>query len=59
VREIVSTNQEILLKLQKVENQLWLHQEKVNNHSKNIAVIFQYLKKLLTPPKPEREPIGF
>ena len=59
IREIVSTNNEILLKLEKVENKLLNHQEKVSNHDEDIAVIFKYLKQLLNPTNPVREPIGF
>lgn len=59
IREIISTNNEILLKLEKVENKLLNHQEKVNHHDEDIAVIFKYLKQLLNPVNPEREAIGF
>lgn len=59
IREIVSTNNEVLLKLEQVENKLLKSQEKVNQHDEEIALIFKYLKKLLNPSNPEREPIGF
>jgi hypothetical protein len=59
IREIISTNNEILLKLEKIENKLLNQQEKVNHHDEDIAVIFKYLKQLLSPANPERESIGF
>lgn len=59
IREVISTNNEILLKLEHVENKLLNNQEKVNQHDEEIALIFKYLKQLLNPANPEREPIGF
>jgi hypothetical protein len=59
IREIVSSNSEILLKLEQMENKLIKNQEQVNQHDEDITVIFKYLKKLLNPPNPDRESIGF
>lgn len=59
IREIVSSNSDILLKLEQMENKLLQNQEKVNQHDEDITVIFKYLKQLLNPPNPEREAIGF
>ena len=59
IREIVSSNSDILLKLEQMENKLMQNQGKVNQHDEDITVIFKYLKQLLNPPNPEREAIGF
>jgi ORF6N domain len=52
MRELIMTNQEILLKLEQLER-------KVDGHDENIRVIFAYLKKLLDPPQQPRPRIGF
>ncbi len=52
MREMIMTNQEILLKLEQLER-------KVDGHDENIQVIFAYLKKLLNPPVEPRPRIGF
>ena len=52
MRELLMTNQEILLKLEQLER-------RVDAHDQNIQVIFQYLKKLLAPPEKPRPRVGF
>jgi ORF6N domain-containing protein len=52
MREILMTNQQILLRLEQLER-------KVGDHGEDIQVIFQYLKRLLTPLKEPRPRIGF
>ncbi len=53
MRELLLTNKDILLQLEKVE-------KKLSKHDDDIILIFQYLKKLLNPvPQPPRERIGF
>jgi hypothetical protein len=52
MREMLTTNQEILLKLEQLE-------KKVSGHDEDIQLIFKYLKKLLTPPKEQRLRVGF
>jgi hypothetical protein len=52
MREILFTHKDILLQLEKIE-------KKLTGHDEDIAIIFQYLKKLLTPPQPPRTRIGF
>ncbi len=59
IREIVSTNSEVLLKLEQMENKLLKNQDKINQHDEEITLIFKYLKQLLNPANPERESIGF
>jgi phage regulator Rha-like protein len=52
MREILLTNQEILLKLEQLENQ-------VVQNSEDIQMIFTALKQLLNTPHPPRQMIGF
>jgi hypothetical protein len=53
MRELLLTNQEILLKLEQLE-------QKVAGHDEGIKIIFEYLKKLLIPVEQvERQRIGF
>ncbi|GGB02934.1 hypothetical protein GCM10011511_27770 [Puia dinghuensis] len=52
MREMLMTNQEILVKLEQLER-------KVDGHDENIQVIFDYLKQLLNPPQEPRLRIGF
>jgi hypothetical protein len=51
-RELVLSNKDILLKLEKLEKDV-----KENKH--DIAMIFEALKQLLNPPKQKRRMIGF
>lgn len=52
LREMALTHKDILLKLEQLENS-------VTNHTKDIQLIFQYLKQLLNPPAQPRRKIGF
>jgi len=52
MRELLMTNQEILLKLEQLER-------KVDGHDEDIQIIFAYLKQLLDPPQEPRPRIGF
>jgi len=52
MRELLLTHKDILLQLEKME-------KKLTGHDEDIALIFQYLKKLLSPPQPPRQKIGF
>jgi hypothetical protein len=52
MREMLMTNQEILLKLEQLER-------KVDGHDEDIEVIFEYLKQLLNPPQEPRPRVGF
>lgn len=45
MRELLMTNKDILLQLEKVE-------KKLTKHDEDIILVFQYLKKLLSPPQP-------
>jgi len=52
MRELLLSNKEILLQLKKAE-------KKLSKHDEDIILIFQYLKKLLSPQTGKRERIGF
>jgi hypothetical protein len=52
MREMLSTHQDILLQLQKME-------KKLTSHDEDIQLIFEYLKRLLTTPKEPRPVVGF
>lgn len=52
MREMLSTQSEVLLKLELLET-------KVAGHDENIQVIFMHLKELLNPPKEPRPRVGF
>ena len=52
MREMLLTNKDILLQLEKIE-------QKISTHDSQIDLIFIYLKKLLSSPPEPRERIGF
>ncbi len=52
MREMLSTNKDILLKMQQME-------KKLTGHDEDIKLIFEVLKQLLTPPQEPRKRIGF
>ncbi|MEO5649858.1 MAG: hypothetical protein ABIR03_08050 [Ginsengibacter sp.] len=52
MKEMLLSNKDVLLQMQKVE-------KKLTEHDEDIKLIFEYLKKLLTPPQEPRKRIGF
>lgn len=52
LREMLLTHKDILLKLEKLENQ-------VTQHNEELQYIFEALKQLLQPPTEPRKPIGY
>ncbi len=52
MREMLSAHKDILLKLEQLE-------QKTTAHDNDLQMIFTALKKLLNPPNPPRERIGF
>jgi hypothetical protein len=52
MRQLLLTHKDILLQLEKIE-------KKLTGHDEDIALVFEYLKKLLNPPQPSRQKIGF
>lgn len=52
MRDMLLTHKDILLQLEKIEQRL-------SDHDEQIETIFLYLKKLINPPQPPRQRIGF
>jgi phage regulator Rha-like protein len=52
IREMLFTHKDILQQLEKME-------KKLTGHDEDIALIFEYLKKLLNPPQTPRNKVGF
>lgn len=52
MQEMLLTNKDILLQMQKIE-------VKLTEHDNDIKLIFEYLKRLLNPPQESRKRIGF
>jgi hypothetical protein len=52
MREMILTNKEILLQLEKIE-------KKVSGHDEDLQLVFEYLKQLIHTPDPPRKRIGF
>jgi hypothetical protein len=52
MKSLILTHKDILLQLEKLEKKFEVHDEQ-------IQLIFEYLKELLNPPQPVRNPIGF
>ena len=52
MRQMLSTQKDILLQLEKME-------KKLTGHDEDIQLIFKYLKQLLNPPQQPRRRIGF
>jgi len=59
MRELLLTHKDILLKLEQVEKKMIQQDGKMKEYEEAIQAIFVALKKLLNPPNPPREPIGF
>lgn len=59
LREMLLTHKDILLKLEKIEKELVQQGSRTTKNEEDIEMIFTALKKLLNPPNPPREPIGF
>jgi hypothetical protein len=59
LREILLTNKDVILKLEKIENELYKQGNKTEKNETDIQMIFAALKRLLNPPNTPREPIGF
>jgi hypothetical protein len=59
LREMLLSNKDIFLKLKEFEYELFKQGNRTSKNEREIEIIFAALKKLLTPPNPPREPIGF
>jgi hypothetical protein len=59
MREVISTQKELIIKLEQLEKQLLVQDSKSIKHEDEIQMIFEELKQLLNPPNPPRPLIGF
>lgn len=59
LREMLLTNKDILLKLEKIEKELIKQGSRTAKNEEDIEMVFTALKQLLNPLNPPREPIGF
>lgn len=59
MREFLSENKDVFLKLANYEKKFLKHDKKLSKHEKEIQIIFDALKRLLNPPIPPRKRIGY
>lgn len=59
LREMLLTHKDILVKLEKIENELMKQDGRTAKNEDNIQMIFEALKQLLNPPQEPRKRIGF
>jgi len=59
LREMLLTQKDILLKLEKIEKELMKQDSKTAKNEDNIQLIIGALKKLINPPPQPRKRIGF
>jgi hypothetical protein len=59
MRKKLIENKDLRLKMEEIEKKLLNHNGKIKSFELEIQLIFQTLKKLLDPVKPERKKIGF
>ena len=59
MREMLSTNKDILLKMEQLEKNMIKQDGKQVKNEEDIQIIFKALKKLFNPPPQPRERIGF
>ena len=59
MREVLLTNKDILLKLERMERKMLKQDSRLNKHEKEMQVIFKALKELLNPPTELMRKIGF
>jgi hypothetical protein len=59
LREMLSTHKDVLIKLDKLEKNIFQQEKSLDKHEKEIRLVFSTLRKLVTQPKPERKQIGY
>ena len=59
MRELLSTHRDIMVKLEGIEKNMLRQGYRMKAYEKEIEIIFNALKELLTPPKLPRQRIGF
>lgn len=59
MREVLSNNKDILIRLEQIENKLLTQDKKLNKYDFEMQMIFKALKQLIEKPIPPRQKIGF
>ena len=59
LREVLITQKDLLLKMEKLEKMMLHQNQRTNKHEEEIQLIFNALKQLLTPPQEPRKAMGF
>jgi hypothetical protein len=59
MRKIIMQNKDIMLKLEELEKRISKSESRSEKFEKEVQLIFQALKQLLDPVRPERKRIGF
>lgn len=59
MRELLLTNKDILLRLERIEKKMLTQGSKMKKHGEDIQAIFEALKQLLIPPKESMRRIGY
>ena len=59
MREALLNNKDILLKLERIEREMYRRDGQLDRHEKEIQIIFTALKELLNPKPEEMRKIGF
>jgi len=59
MRAMILNNKDILLKLERIEKNMILHDGKMKKYDEDIQIIFTALKQLINRPQPPRQRIGF
>ena len=59
MREFLSENKDVFLKMENYEKKFLKHDKKLSKHEKEIQIIFDALKRLINPRIPPRKRIGY
>ena len=59
LREVFLTHKDVLLKLEKLEKKIFKQNDHLRKQEEEIQMVFNVLKKLLSPPQQPRKRIGF
>ena len=56
LREVLAAHKEIAAQIEKLERKFG---SRLNKHDKEIRILFEAIRQLMTPPDPPKRPIGF
>jgi hypothetical protein len=59
MREFLSENKDMFLRMKNYEKKFLKHDKKLSKHEKEIQIIFNALKRLIGPPVEPRKRIGY